>query len=661
MTMRKTLAFGIAVLLALTAIIGFGTFLPLGANGASVSSTYAITITNSANANHAMVANWNYQVTIPYNSSSGLNGNFSNIRFTLDSNGSIELYAWLQSYNATAFNAWLLINETLNIGASITLFYQIESSTTYFGAHWGLSPVLGKSLLGTYGASDNGANVFTSLYANFGGVTFPSGWTASYTTYGSYTQNNGLTLNVTSTSGGTALISYNTLFNESQYQIYTYIDSYVNTGGYSGANEGFSFGNTTTTVFNTATSVFADQLNTTNSAPYGNLVSNTSTNSLTSTPSNIGGGENQLVMSSLYLNYTTSPTAINAIYSCGNVFSTGNSLGLQYTGGTTAMDTDVVASNDIGSALGYPVIDVSSGAYITGMSMSYVFVIPSLSLMPDPLGFMDFQALSYTVLPYTEPVFTVSFVESGLASGTNWYVNFYYPSGTYQVYNSTTNTITITNLVNATYTYTAFTGNQITLSGQVIVNGNNQSISLAFASVIGLNGIYNLTFLTSGINYGTTWTLNITETTVTGFISFTIQTPNFESESWANGTYAYTASATGYNQISGTFSILGNSTTVIIYFTPLYQNQGNTTSNNTTLNVDITVGILIATFIIMAIGAYYGGTVIGLMVGFIVLVIGRLLGYIPTWIIIAIVVVASAGIAFRAFLSGKDSNNEGGK
>ena len=618
------------------------------------SYTYIITITNSASADKAMTSNWDYPLTIPYNSSSGLNGNFSNIRFSLDSGGQIELYAWLQSYNATAFNVWILINQTLNIGGSLNIYYQIEVANINYGPHWGLSPVLGQSLLGTYGKSDNGMSVFP-IYNNFVGVTLPSGWIAQISGTGTYNQNNGITLSVGANSFGFSGVVYNTPLNETAYQTYTYATSYINNGGISGAETGFSSSNDTANIGNSSTAVYTQQNTTSNSNAYGLMTYNTTSNIQTNVALNLNP-DNTISMSSLYTNYSISYTTMNAIYAIGNVFSTGNSLGIQYTGGTIANDVVGLPSNVIGSTLGYPVVQVASGAYATSYNVQYMFVVPSLSLMPDPLGFVDFQALTYTITSLNNS-FTLTFQETGLPLGTQWYIQLFFPSGIYETLFSNSNIIMFTGLSNFKYIYSAFSTGYTTISGNIGLNNQNKTILLTFSTTILLNGIYTLTVFTNGINYGVSWTLNITDTINNGYISFGINTPNFESDDWANGTYIYTAYANGYVVISGSFSINGNDTTVIISFVPIYQNT-NTTTNNTTLNVDITIGILIVVLIVMVIGAYFGGAVTGIMMSFIVLLIGRILGFIPTWIIIAAVVVASASIAFKVFLGSKGKSEE---
>ena len=124
--------------------------------------------------------------------------------------------------------------------------------------------------------------------------------------------------------------------------------------------------------------------------------------------------------------------------------------------------------------------------------------------------------------------YAVTFTETGLPSGTEWFVNL--SNG--QSLSSTTSTISFTE-INGTYTYKVVTPNKIyepsPSSGSVSVNGVTKSVSVTFTLVK-----YTVTFTETGLPAGITWYVNIT-----GHDSGAI-TGSTYSVMLTNGTYAYT-------------------------------------------------------------------------------------------------------------------------
>ena len=145
--------------------------------------------------------------------------------------------------------------------------------------------------------------------------------------------------------------------------------------------------------------------------------------------------------------------------------------------------------------------------------------------------------------------YAVTFTESGLPTGTIWYVNITGGNS----YSSTTSTITFSEL-NGTYSYSIATGNKeyapSPASGSFTVNGAVVSESITFNLFT-----YSVTFTESGLPTGTTWYVNITgqpSQSSTG-TTITVQLPN--------GTYSYTV-ATGNKEYapspaSGSFTVNG--------------------------------------------------------------------------------------------------------
>ncbi len=111
-------------------------------------------------------------------------GNLGNIRFYSDSALTSPLYAWLESCapslsnTATSATAWIKLTSPIAAnGGTLTIYMAFLSTASSFdGNYWGDAP----NLSGTYGAYDNGANVFN---AYFNGNTA----TSNFSVYSGYT------------------------------------------------------------------------------------------------------------------------------------------------------------------------------------------------------------------------------------------------------------------------------------------------------------------------------------------------------------------------------------------------------------------------------------------------------------------------------------------
>jgi ABC-type transport system substrate-binding protein len=146
-------------------------------------------------------------------------------------------------------------------------------------------------------------------------------------------------------------------------------------------------------------------------------------------------------------------------------------------------------------------------------------------------------------------IYTVTFTENGLTTGTIWYVNL--SNG--QSYSSKTNTISFTE-PNGTYSYTIASSNKeyapTQYSGSFTVNGAPVSESITFNLVT-----YKITFIESGLSSGTTWYVtlnNITKSSSNNTIIF----------DEPNGSYSYTIqNISGYRttNYSGSIIVSGNS------------------------------------------------------------------------------------------------------
>ncbi|MGD0588030.1 MAG: hypothetical protein ABSA63_04475, partial [Thermoplasmata archaeon] len=127
---------------------------------------------------------------------------------------------------------------------------------------------------------------------------------------------------------------------------------------------------------------------------------------------------------------------------------------------------------------------------------------------------------------FTEVTYAVTFTESGLPSGTTWYVNL-----TDGQSNSSTGGMIGFSEPNGSYSYTVATaGKEYVSSGGVFtVSGASVSRTVTFSLVN-----YTITFTGSGLPSGTTWYVNLTDGQSNSSTGSTI------SFSEPNGTYNYT-------------------------------------------------------------------------------------------------------------------------
>ena len=166
------------------------------------------------------------------------------------------------------------------------------------------------------------------------------------------------------------------------------------------------------------------------------------------------------------------------------------------------------------------------------------------------------QGITFTV--NGTKVYTVTFTENGLPSGTKWYVNLINGKS----YSGTGTTITF-NEPNGTYSYTIATVNKdyspSPSSGTFTVNGANVNVEIKFTLVI-----YKITFTESGLPLGTMWYVNLSNGQS---FSSTVNTIIFNEP---NGTYSYTISTVNKDYSpspsSGTFTVNGANVNIGITF-----------------------------------------------------------------------------------------------
>ncbi len=150
--------------------------------------------------------------------------------------------------------------------------------------------------------------------------------------------------------------------------------------------------------------------------------------------------------------------------------------------------------------------------------------------------------------------YTIKFTETGLPSGTLWYVSI---NGTYSF--SSNSTIQMSE-PNGTYQYSVVTSSYISTpsNGTVLVAGKDISLNVTFTQSV---KTYPITFSETGLPAGTSWSVTISNSTESSIhASLILQEPN--------GTYTYEINATGFSPTpsAGLLTINGSSKSVDISF-----------------------------------------------------------------------------------------------
>ena len=159
---------------------------------------------------------------------------------------------------------------------------------------------------------------------------------------------------------------------------------------------------------------------------------------------------------------------------------------------------------------------------------------------------------------FVEVTYTVTFSETGLPSGTKWFINL---SG--QNYLNSTGKTIMTNLPNATYNFTIATSDKIyrpsPYSGSFKIDGSAYFVNVSFLEVT-----YEVTFSETGLPPSTPWYVNITNNPSSGAV-----TSSTISMKLPNGTYFLSIETANkqYRPIyNSSFVVNGSARTILIAF-----------------------------------------------------------------------------------------------
>ncbi|MGC8995827.1 MAG: hypothetical protein ACP5JT_03995 [Thermoplasmata archaeon] len=190
------------------------------------------------------------------------------------------------------------------------------------------------------------------------------------------------------------------------------------------------------------------------------------------------------------------------------------------------------------------------------------YYVISISIL---LIIVNLNSISQSKIISEKPTnINVTFYETGLPTGTKWYVNIT-NLFTQSSYNSTSTQITISLLSNTNYSYTISTVNKNYSpkpSSGYIDSPSSTTIYVKFNPVL-----YNVTFTESGLPANTKWYVNVTSGSITTPYSSTSSTITFQE---MNGTYNYTISTVNKDYSpspsSGSFTVNGKDVKISISF-----------------------------------------------------------------------------------------------
>ncbi len=217
-----------------------------------------------------------------------------------------------------------------------------------------------------------------------------------------------------------------------------------------------------------------------------------------------------------------------------------------------SVDLGGVTETGSGSTLTFDVVN--------GTTYQYV-ITPPAGYTADPVrGSLTLDFADQTVLVnMTREVYPVTFSETGLPSGTTWFVNATNTQTGYFLHNSSTSSMIELQVPNGTYAYgVSSPGWQAApASGSVTVSGGPTPVSVVFSQVT-----YPVTFDEAGLPTGTQWSIALAGyqlSSTTGAITF----------HEANGTYPFSVgSIAGYKarSASGAVTVSGAAVTEAITF-----------------------------------------------------------------------------------------------
>ncbi len=220
------------------------------------------------------------------------------------------------------------------------------------------------------------------------------------------------------------------------------------------------------------------------------------------------------------------------------------------------------------------VINVTSYAVVDSIQTG----LGSGAIASDPLGnsldVTNFQPSSFygpsgsisEILFARETLYGITFVETGLPSGSEWYLLFQNSTSTHSYFSSTTS-ISVPMQLNGTYSYYDVSSmvdyKASPDAGSVVVNGYNQTINVTFAPF--KSRTYVAEFTETGLPAGSQWYVNVSNLNLSGAI-----TKSTYNVSLPNGTYTYVAESDNFSAPGGPLTISGHNVSITLEFHRTY-------------------------------------------------------------------------------------------
>ena len=200
-------------------------------------------------------------------------------------------------------------------------------------------------------------------------------------------------------------------------------------------------------------------------------------------------------------------------------------------------------------------VSLPSGNYTYSVSSGYKVPVSNETFKPVvSTGTLVLNKTVVVAVKFEPVTFAVTFTESGLPTGTLWYLNVTNMDGVKQSFTSTSTTISFSE-PNGTYSYAVASSNSQYGSppGSFKVNGAAVNVSVTFTQAK-----YSVVFTESGLPTGTTWSV-----TLNGQVqSSTTPTMTFTEP---NGVYSYSVgNVSGYFLPSSTGSVTVNNANVAL-------------------------------------------------------------------------------------------------
>ncbi len=193
---------------------------------------------------------------------------------------------------------------------------------------------------------------------------------------------------------------------------------------------------------------------------------------------------------------------------------TGQSWSATLTNSTLATITNTSTSDEINftvpnGSYSYAVANVTNATTLFVASPPNGSFAVSGEAVPLELYFVPYA------LPPSSSTYTLTFTETGLPAGTEWSVKVINATAPAR-WNNTTGTNVTFPVSNGAYSFTISAAGMCRTmyvahpsSGNVTIDGANQSIAVSFSSSSASRTLYTITFTESGLPNGTTWKVEL--------------------------------------------------------------------------------------------------------------------------------------------------------